>query len=742
MKWLYTILIVASSLLPSFSKASTPEIDSLIQVTEKMPDDSVKMANLYRIALKLRRISPDSSNDFAFQSLRVAQDISQPIYIAKANLQIAVNEKNMGHLSTAEPYYKEALRLHEEINDTMGVGLCLNGLGILYKKRGDFSKSMDYYVKASELYEQMPLERAARNLAVVYNNLGNLVKNHEDYRLSLIYHRKSLDIRLKMGVSGEAMHSYQNMANTFTLMGQLDSALMYYNKSLKLHRDSEDKIALANLLISIGDFYVKLEQLDQAKAHILEAVDIFKAIQDQSGVASAYSSLANYYNVAGKPDLGSNYGVMAMKLARKTSDLLIQREISKTLMASYELIGDYENAFKYQKQLMIVEDSIFNKEKMNAIMEAESKFEVAVHKENLELETKAREEERLRAEAELKAKDEHAKAQEEKAKAQEEREKANKWILAALLIGLIASAIALFFFFRSNLQKKRANQQLERQQQEILNKNSSLEKANSQIQRISDEISEKNKDITDSINYAKKIQRNALPDPQNLQTIFKESFVIYKPKDIIGGDFYWYHQVGDYAIIAVADCTGHGVPGALMSMVGLNHLHQIVTDKNISSPSEALALLDKGIYQALSVTEFSETKDGMDIALCAINKKTRELEFSGAARPLVMIHNDEIVSFRGNRHSIGGHLIHDKAFTHETFQLNDGDQIYLFSDGYADQFGGEKGKKFKNKALRKLLFENRHLPMQEQSDILYKAFQSWKGDLEQVDDICLLGFTV
>ncbi len=707
-----------------------------------MPEDSAKLVNLYRISVKLRRISPDSSNDFAFKSLKLAQKISQPQYVAKSNLQIAINEKNMGHLNTAEPYYKEALRLHQSIKDSSGIGLCLNGLGILFKKRGDFSKSMDYYTQAANIYERLGEDRAARNLAVVYNNLGNLVKNNEDYRLSLIYHRKALALRQKMGLEDQIVHSFQNMANTFSLMEKSDSALMYYNKALELQRKTQDNIGLANLLISLGDFYTKMEQVEQGREQILESLEIFKSIQDRSGIASAYSSLANNYNVAGKPELGTDYGVMAMKLARESGDLLIQKQISQTLTESYELIGDYENAFKYQKQLMIVEDSIFNKEKINAIMEAESKFEVAIHKENLELESKAREEERLRAEAEIKAKDEQAKAQEEKAKAQEEREKANQWILVALLVGLIASAVALFFFFRSNLQKKRANQQLERQQQEILNKNSSLEKANTQIKRISDEISEKNKDITDSINYAKKIQQSALPDPEKLTNLFEESFIIYKPKDIIGGDFYWFHQVGDYAIFAVADCTGHGVPGALMSMVGLNHLHQIVTDKNIASPSEALMLLDKGIYAALSVTEFSETKDGMDIALCAFNKKTRVLQFSGAARPLVMIKDGEITSIKGNRHSIGGHLVHNKLFTHETIELNEGDQIYLFSDGYADQFGGPRGKKFKNKALRQLLIENKDLPMQEQSKLIYEAFESWRGDLEQVDDLCLLGVRV
>lgn len=726
------LLFVFALGLPFSILAQNAKIDSLRSISAQQKDSSL-LTTYLSLSSAFGRISPDSAKSYSFKALELATELGMKRELGIANLGIGISEKNLGNLSIAEPFYKEAYRYSKEVNDTMNMGLCLNGLGILYKKKANFEKSVEYYNEAARLYEAFGEERSITKLATVYNNLGNLVKNNGDYRSSLIYHRKALSLRLKM--DRQVSHSYQNMANTFVLMGQNDSALMYFHKAYELLQIQEDIISKGSLLTSMAEFYADLGETDQALIYAQKSVDIFTEVNDKSGLSSAYGSLAYVAAKRGNHDKAEEYGLKAYNLSIETGSFLIQQDICQILINVFEGSDDFENSFKYQKEYQAIKDSIYKVDKLRAIHEAESKFEVREHQEAAVLANAAK----LSAEAQHKAEREQHRAEREVERLKSEEQER---MLLILSIAGVLVLIGLGFFWRANIQTKKANQQLERQQQEILIKNKSLEKANSEIVRQSDEIAQKNKDITDSINYARKIQTTALPNPKDLKTFFEDAFVIYKPKDIISGDFYWFLELKEYVIVAVADCTGHGVPGALMSMTGLNLLHQIVADKNISSPSEALHLLDKGIYQALSVTEHSETKDGMDIALCAINRETRVMQFAGAARPLLISSNGEITRVKGSRNSIGGHLTFDKQFDDHEIQLKPGDQFYLFSDGYADQFGGPLGKKFKNKALRELIVRNQSLEMSEQGKVYEKAFDDWMGDHEQIDDICFIGVKV
>ncbi len=272
------------------------------------------------------------------------------------------------------------------------------------------------------------------------------------------------------------------------------------------------------------------------------------------------------------------------------------------------------------------------------------------------------------------------------------------------------------------------------------------------MKRAEEIIKEKNKDITDSINYAKKIQESILPPIEILKNRYKNSFVLYQPKDIVSGDFYWFNLAGSdtstntnyaelpYLIIAAADCTGHGVPGALMSMIGSNLLGHIVMDREINSPDEALTELDKRIKKALKQeTEDNESKDGMDIALCAIHKEKSILHYAGANRPIIIIRNGEILEYVPNKFPIGGMHISTKVFNAYKIDLIKGDCIYMFTYGFCDQFGGPKGKKFMKKQLLEILTNIHTLDMPEQHKILSEKFNSWKGEMEQTDDVLVIG---
>lgn len=258
-------------------------------------------------------------------------------------------------------------------------------------------------------------------------------------------------------------------------------------------------------------------------------------------------------------------------------------------------------------------------------------------------------------------------------------------------------------------------------------------------------IETKNKDITDSINYAKKIQDAILPEEEYISNALPNSFIFFKPRDVVSGDFYWFSEQHELNIIVVADCTGHGVPGALMSMIGTSLLSEIVNHRGITNPGEILDNLDTGIQKAFKkyLSDEIENKDGMDISICTIDKSNTKLLYAGAFRPLIKIKNGAMEEYRGNRFPIGGGSSYKKTtFTTHEITIKKGDNFYMFSDGFPDQFGGIKEKKYMNKQFKKLLMTINPQPSSSKLKLLEKAFTDWKGEIEQLDDILVLGFEI
>jgi serine phosphatase RsbU (regulator of sigma subunit) len=262
-----------------------------------------------------------------------------------------------------------------------------------------------------------------------------------------------------------------------------------------------------------------------------------------------------------------------------------------------------------------------------------------------------------------------------------------------------------------------------------------------QLQKSNQESVSKNKDITDSILYAKGIQSALLPKPNYIHQHFPESFLITLPKDIVSGDFYWFSEYKGKTIVAVGDCTGHGVPAALISMIGYNMLNYIVNMLDITNPAHILKRLNFEIQEAFNQDEKEATiRDGMDIAICVIDKNNNLLEFAGANRPLYYVKNGELQIIKGDKKCIGGIWEDDnKRFIKHSIPIDSINSIYLFTDGFLDQFGGKFGKKFLSRRFQNLLSSvNGHI-MNEQKEILMNALNDWKGDEEQTDDICVLG---
>jgi serine phosphatase RsbU (regulator of sigma subunit)/putative methionine-R-sulfoxide reductase with GAF domain len=256
-------------------------------------------------------------------------------------------------------------------------------------------------------------------------------------------------------------------------------------------------------------------------------------------------------------------------------------------------------------------------------------------------------------------------------------------------------------------------------------------------------IEEKNKDITDSIKYAKKIQQAIAPNIDEFNRNFTDSFILYKPKDIVSGDFYWFdHFENGTTVFAAADCTGHGVPGAFMSLICSDIMYKVVNDQKIYDPAAALTAIDERLVQLIKKSSEASANDGMDIALCAYYKTKNKLQYSGAHRPLLLVRNKEIIEYRPNKFSIGGHSTDGKRFDLTEIDVLPGDTIYLLTDGYADQFGGGNGKKFKFKNFKEKVLSICDKPMTEQKQILDSTFEAWKGSLEQIDDVCVIGVKI
>jgi sigma-B regulation protein RsbU (phosphoserine phosphatase) len=307
--------------------------------------------------------------------------------------------------------------------------------------------------------------------------------------------------------------------------------------------------------------------------------------------------------------------------------------------------------------------------------------------------------------------------------------------------GMLTASVALFTILlintRTNLTKKEIIARL------------ALAESFKQLEEKNVIIEEKNKDISDSINYAQRIQQAMLPPLEKLDKALNDYFILYKPKDVVSGDFYWHATVKttpsdnssahDIVVLAAVDCTGHGVPGALMSIIGSTILNQTVTNAAINTPADALSFLNKEVTKSLN-----SIKDGMDMSLCAINFEKMELQYAGANNPIYIVRNKEFKEIKADKKAIGADVENAeiKTYTNHVIPLEKGDCIYLFTDGYADQFGGPLGKKFKYKKFQDLLIEIQDNTIREQKHILNFHHEQWKGNLEQVDDILVIGVKI
>lgn len=590
-------------------------------------------------------------------------------------------------------FYYKGISLAESIDAHKSVIEFQIAEGNFYFDKQEDAKGMEIFInhlkKAESKQDSLAISKFNYSIGVYYFYKGDIENCIHNFETSIVSYPASEPI---LGKATSIMALGVVLQNTT----RIEEAIRYQRQALKI---KEDEGAISQLPVSLNnlaELHYQLKQYNEAYALLNRSIEL----SDSIGDVSAY-----YYALylKGEMFVKEKKYTEAIPFIQPAIQFWESRNSWHDLPRAYKTLSDAYigakmpmDAMHYMHRYIDLKDSIFNIEKRNSANEVSAKFD----SEKKEL---------------LLKQEREAKEFAQKEKLLNEKAEQLRFILFAA-IGIIL-LINVFYFY------KRYRTQLKDKELIALQKR---------------ELEARNHEIMDSIAYAKRIQAAILPSDIRMKKILPNSFIYYQPKDVVAGDFYWIEENDDAIYVAVADCTGHGVPGAMVSVVCNNSLNYVVRQLGEKNPSQ---ILDK--TRQLIKDEFNQSnenlRDGMDIALCKI--KNEKLYFSGAHNPVWIIRNNELIEFKGDKQPIGK-FEHEKPFTQKETRLEKNDILYIFSDGFADQFGGKKGKKFKYAALKELLISISQKTMHEQKLILEDTFEKWRGSLEQIDDVCVMGVKV
>ncbi|MFL5763780.1 MAG: tetratricopeptide repeat protein [Bacteroidia bacterium] len=594
-------------------------------------------------------------------------------------------------------YLDEAYAVAQRIPDKHYLARIAGEKGNIYYYIADYENAIRNFLEMLKINEEM---KDNEGIANCLNNIGSVYSEQHEYKKALEYHFKALGLREEneaKGITGkdDIAMSYGNIGQCYQYLGEYAKAMDFYNRSLRMAESLGNKTRVGLMLNNIGSIYAEQKFYDNALVYFMRALGIQRQLNNRNLIPMSVNNIGQVYQMKKDYKNAIQWYNDGLSGAKEINDLDDMKTSYEGLYNTYFETKDFGNAIKYQTLFHEIKDSIFNTENSSQINEMLAKFDTKKKEQEIELLQKDKE--------------------------------VHKTQVAALVGGCIFILAVALLLYNRNKVKQRANKILSQQKELIEIKNT--------------ELGLKNKEITDSIRYAKHLQLAILPPDSQVRRLLPDSFILYKPKDIVSGDFYWIEEWGNSVLVAAADCTGHGVPGAFMSIVGNNLLQQAVFNYGLSRPSLILNNVNKNISNMLHQSEdTSAVKDGMDIALLSIDRQKQMVEFAGAFNPLWILRNKVLTEIRADKHPVGVFLGEElKQFTHREFRFEKGDMLYIFTDGYADQFGGEKGKKFKYKQLQSLLVENSDQPVSTQRAILDKRIESWQGALEQIDDILVIG---
>ncbi|HLP13290.1 MAG TPA: tetratricopeptide repeat protein [Flavobacteriales bacterium] len=666
--------------------SSAQSLDSLTRVIKKQKKEEY-LQTLRRIAVSYTDLGKfDTAIVLVDKGIRYAKKIDNEIYVAKLLNTRGVVYWNKGEFTKAIAILKQGLKMAERLNDKQTIADLNNNIGLVYWDNGEYPAALKHLEKSLDQFytigDTSGLASSNLNIGLIYDDLN-------DFDNALKYYKKSLEIFKQLNDPDGISQCYGNLGSLMDELKKKEEAMDYYVKALQIAEKLKNKRQMALMNNNIGALLFNQKKKDESLGFYKNALGLYKEINDQAGLVLVLNNLGDIYG-------DKKMYKEALACLEQVEQIASSSDMLDHLATAYDAIaqisaetGDYKKAYLYQAMHKEIEDTLFARKSSLSLNNLKTAFEVKQKEKEL-----------------------NDKAEAEK--------KQQRIIMIAIIAGLILTLVFSAFLY------KRIKLSL---------------KQNKIIQEQKHLVEEKNKEITDSINYAKRIQHSVITSENYLKQHLHEFFVLFIPKDIVAGDFYWALDTPKGFLMATADCTGHGVPGAFMSVMGINFLNEITIERKILQPDLILNELRRGIIKTMNPEgRIEEGKDGMDISLYLLNKETLELTYSAANNPIWIVNENGVTELNPDKMPVGKyHSKENDPFTMHSVKLNKGDMIYSFTDGFPDQFGGPKGKKFKYSSLKTICAENHSVHAGEQEKRFRQAFESWKGTYEQTDDVCVIG---
>ncbi len=642
------------------------------------------------------------------QDYKKAQLLKQAVLAAPKDTQVIsqfvdclVKAKELSNDSMIA-YWEVAHTFSKKANHFMALGKACIDLSNYYNGTGNYTKAINYLLEAEKIYESKAM---VKQLGKVYALLGNTYVGLNNSEQQFNYFTKCYNIGTQNKIALYEAHGSGGLASYYLLVKNYKEAIKYFNISSELFKKLDNKINYSVMLSNIAGAYREWGNLKMAEETIKKSEDYLVNINLNYAAFCCYKEIGEIAMVRNQYDI-------AIKYYNKALHLMIEDKANHNISELYKNLADatykakkFRESADYLNLHIQYKDSVFNETQNKQLVEVQEKYETDKKDSEIRL----------------------LNNQNELSKSEINRKR-------VLIYGVIAVAILLIillaFGVRSNIQKNKTNAMLDKQK--VI-------------------IEQKHKEITDSINYAERIQRSFLASTELLNENLNEYFILFKPKDIVSGDFYWAASTlqdtqGSTTtkkfLLCTADSTGHGVPGAIMSLLNITSLESAINDGFVE-PADILNTTRERIIERLKKDGSADGgKDGMDCSLICFDFENQKLSYSAANNPVWIIRKNELINLPINKMPVGKHDNDKESFTQNEFDLQKGDLVYTLTDGYADQFGGPEGKKFMSKKLRELIVSNAHLPLSEQKKVLETSFKNWVGNLEQIDDVTVVGIKI
>ncbi|MFH2141114.1 MAG: tetratricopeptide repeat protein [Bacteroidota bacterium] len=666
-----------------------------LPVTEQI-DANIELAKHYNL------ISFEKSFFYAKKAILLAKHTGNYEREVEALNTIAICHYSRSQYSKALQYFEESLNICETHDLKQGMAKSLNGIGVIYKNIGDLNKALENYQKALKIFTEIDDQNA---ISTALGNIGNIYKRWKNYDEAIEAYNQSLVIAEKVNNLEAKSLAINNRSLLYVEIGKYDEAILGFKQSLDIEILRNNLMGIARSYQNIGDVYYHWGSYEMAIDYFKKSLEIEGKYDNKMGEIGALISIGEAFNKMGNNSDAIYYYNLSLKKAEKIGALNELKDIYSELANVYDETGDTKKSYDYYKEHIKYKDSIFNVESQETFANLKTVYETEQREQEIEI---------LEKDNQI----------------SQEKINSQQIIIYTVISGGFVVFVFLIFIFRLYRQKIKANKLLDEQKEEI------------ETQR--DLITVQKNEITDSILYAENIQMAILPPEDLIISIIPECFILFKPRNIVSGDFYWLGKHNDLIYIAVADCTGHGVPGALMSMLGMAYLNEIIMKNRTIAASEILNdMRDKIIISLRQSNEPGKTRDGMDISLCVINTEKQEIQYSGANNPIYIVYQQNLEEIKPDKMPIGIHYHKNISFTDKVIKYKNNTLLYMFSDGFADQFGGASGKKYKYKMFKEILLELSAHDLEKQKVLLENSLINWMGSdsyqYDQVDDILVIG---